>query len=154
MIIWRYLVLLITILWCSFTVQNPKLRTYQMLAWYGNWLSHNVGRFYRQISPHANKAHRFCPLWAPPQKARFLSWREEVWVPVRLCGDLRAFILNLRLCSAWLILCCLLFDRGRAAVSFVAVRVAVASCAAQSRWSYHGFDRCLWTHKQRSVHCV
>lgn len=42
------LVLLITIQWCSFTVQNQNLQTYQMLAWYGNWLSHNVGRFYRQ----------------------------------------------------------------------------------------------------------
>lgn len=88
-IIWRHLVLLITIQWCSFTVQNPKLRTYQMLAWYGNWLSHNVGRFYRQTSPHAgepNKARPFCPLWGPLVKSnipllkgRSLSSSEALW---------------------------------------------------------------------------
>lgn len=141
-----HLVLLITIKWCSFAVQNPKLWTYQMLAWYGNWLGHEVGHFYRhtvrmqknQTKPISSLLYEATRSFHEGKKCEF-QWGS---------GDLRALILNLRLFSIWLILCCLLFDRGRAAVAFVAVWVAVASCAAQSRWSYHCFDRCLWRQKR------
>ncbi len=161
MIIWRLLVLLITIQWCSFTV-NPshKIRSYRLIkcwhamaaGWVTMWdvsIDKHVCMQENQTKPIRSVLYE-AHLW----KVTFLSWREEVWVPVRLWGDLRAFILSLRLFSVWLNLCCLLFDRGGTAVGFVAVWVAMASCAAQSSWSYHRLDRCLWKHKHRGVHCL
>lgn len=137
-----------------------KIRIYRLIkCWHGmatGWVTTwDVSIDKQSACRRTKQSPSFLSFIRPTAKSNmFLSWREEFWVPVMLCWDLRDFILSLRLFSVWLIICRLLFDRGGAAVGFVAVWVAMASCAAQSRWSYHRFDCCLWKHKHRGVHCV